>query len=68
MDKPFTPHIVPNYREENEMRKKAIEIENEFLKEEVMGHGADNTSTRQNQESDTESAIEANDSDESLEI
>lgn len=54
--------MVPpkDYLAENEMRRKAIEIENEFLKKEVLGQGvADTRETgAQNIQSDMERAID----------
>jgi|FLYM01.1.fsa_nt_gi hypothetical protein len=58
-----TGQRTKDYRKENEMRKKAIEAENEFLKEEVIGQGAmeSTRSSRQNIQSNIERAIEGAD-------
>ncbi len=52
---------TPNYIEENNRRKKALEEEEAFLKKDVIGQGADSASTRQNLQSDMESAIDGDD-------
>lgn len=52
---------TPNYIEENERRKKALQEEEAFLKKDVIGQGADTAGTRQNLQSDMEQALEGDD-------
>lgn len=54
-----------NYLEENELRKKALQEEEKFLQEEVVGKGAQIPTSYQNLQGDMENAIESTDESES---
>lgn len=53
--------MTPDYKKENELRKKAIQEEERFLKKDVIGQGADMPATYQNLQGDMEQAIENED-------
>ena len=55
--------MTRDYRAENERRRRAVEKENDFLKKEVIGKGADEDirDHAQNAQSNMERAIENND-------
>lgn len=52
-----------NYKMENEKRRRAVERENDFLKKEVLGQGADEDMRdhAQNAQSNIERSIESDD-------